>query len=794
MEIRETTLSFPVVRGSGPSIASATVVFPREVVGAVAAVRGYQIGFAGEDHHIGLLEVALDTTTDLNAVTIQGRLGSRDWSGYWDDNYGGTIQVSLLAELASTAEPAPRGDLLVTEMEVSQAVQFFHAADHLDSGNVRPNNSIPLVAGKDLGLRAWVDYDASAGLPAISALTGELVVRSGGATATFTARESITPRRSTEIDRGSASHTLNFLIPGAWCEGSIDISLRVFDASAPGQKSGALRRSFRFVRVNPLRVYGVGVNYTGAGLDLVAPQITDFSTTFDYTRRVWPTGELQFSGYTTIQFSGDLSGVASEGCGDGFGDLLDELHDIQGDTDDLVYGLLPSGTPLSGVAGCGGSGAGAGRNNDGVTAAHEAGHAVGRQHAPCDDPARCDNPNNTDDHFPRYGAYVSDSVGEFGYDVAANRVFDPATARDFMGYSTSNWISPYTYTALMAKGDPSPPGGAARAELFIEGSNEVEGPAIRPEWRKQREQVLFLRVHIDGDAIEVRPSFTYSAYRRAVGTATRYEAKVLDAENKLIACVHLLSSQISCGCCGAADLYGQVPISGSPVRLVICRSGKEISEVDFEVPPKITAEVEAAEEGQVRIRCHAEDGDETPVWYLLQWQDRDGTWRGVTPRTRETEILLPEYLMWATRRHLQLQLLAVKRLSTTSKAIRLETTAENPPIELVVYDTPTTATALIVDPLGRQVPAKDIVWYDEHGGEVGRGDHVFTEGLTSGAVRVVPEGLGVTATEGTILINRNSTEAVQTTKGRAEHLDSQLQQPAVVVDEKKDEDSGHSAE
>lgn len=797
MEIRETTLSFPVVRGSGPSTASTTIVFPREVVGAVAAMRGYQVGFAGEDHHIGLLEVALDTTADLNAVTIHGRLGSRDWSGYWDDNYGGTIQVSLLAELVSATEPPPRGDLLITDIEISQAVQYFHAADHLDSGNVRPNNSIPLVAGKDLGLRAWVDYDVSAGLPVVSALTGELVVKSGGATAVFTPHEFITPRRATEIDRGEASHTLNFLVPGAWCDGSIDISLRVFDASAPGQKSGALRRTLRFIHVNPLRVYGVGVNYTGAGLDLAAPQLSDFSTTFDYTGRVWPTGELQFSGYTTIQFSEDLSGVASEGCGDGFNDLLDELHDIQGDTDDLVYGLLPSGTPLSGVGGCGGGGVGAGPTNAGPTAAHEAGHAVGRQHAPCDDPARCDNPNNTDDHFPRYGAYVSDSIGEFGYDVSANRVFDPATARDFMGYSPRNWISPYTYSALMAKGDPSPSGGAPRDNFFIDSSSEVERPETRPEWIKKREQVLFLRLRVDGDEIKVRPSFTYRAYRRAAGLPTRYEAKLFDAEGEQLACVHLLSNQVSCGCCGPMELYGQIPADGSPTRLVICRSGKEIAEVEYENPAEFKVEVDTSEEGHIRVRCQGEADDETPTWFLLQWRDGDGTWRGVTPRTRETELLIPENLLWATKRQLHLQLLAVKRLSTTSQEIRVETAAENPPIEVITYNTPTTATALIVDPLGRQVPAKDVIWYDERGGELGRGNHVYTAALTAGALRVVPQNLGITTDEKTILINQKSADAdvpVVSNHTHAEDLGVVSPPPAVVDAEKKDEGNGHSAE
>lgn len=231
MDLRETTLTFSVGRGSGPMTANRTLVYPRQDARAVAAVRGYQVGFAGEDHHVGHLEVALDTSVDQNTVTVNGRLGCRDWSGTWDDDYGGSIQVAVLADLVSATEPPPRGDLQVLDVEVNQATQFFRSAEHLDAANVRPDNSIPLVAGKSTGVRAYIDYDAGSGLPVITNLTGELAVSSGAAQTILTPLSFIRPRRATEIDRGMVGHTLNFLIPGAWCDGDIEVRLRVFDAS-----------------------------------------------------------------------------------------------------------------------------------------------------------------------------------------------------------------------------------------------------------------------------------------------------------------------------------------------------------------------------------------------------------------------------------------------------------------------------------------------------------------------------------------------------------------------------------
>ena len=766
MEVRETTLTFSVARGSGPMVANRTIVFPRPVDKAVAAVRGYQVGFAGEDHHVGLLEVAVDTAIDNNTVTVNGRLGCRDWSGSWDDDYGGSIQVSVLADLVSITEPPPRGDLQVLDVETNQATQFFRSAEHLDTGNVRPDNSIPLVAGKSTGVRAYVDYDATSGLPTIANLSGELVVSSGSAQTTLSPLATIQPRRASEIDRGMVDHTLNFLIPDAWCDGDIEIRLRVFDTAAPGQKSAPVQRTLRFVRVNPLRVYAVGINYTGAGLNLPAPVEADFATTFDYARRVWPTGDVLFSGYTTLEFDESLAGTASEGCGDGFNSLLDDLRDIKGDTDDLVYGLLPNGTPLTGVGGCGGDGAGTGMIGGGQTAAHEAGHAVGRDHAPCDDSGRCDSPRNTDDDFPHYGSYVSDSIGEFGFDVENNQVFDPASSQDFMGYSGNNWISPYTYTALFSKGDPSPSTGASPAWMSsylglaaVEhlGFRDQQRPAkgqeeTRPEWVKRRELVLFLRVTADDDEAVVYPSFTYGAFRRPRGPATDVEAHVLDEDGNILACTYLRRACGSCDAdCGPVDLIGEVPLSGEPDRLIIRRDGKELAAHDFEDPVELSCEW-SEKDGDLELTWEAK-GSGADIWYLVQWRDRGGVWRGVGPRTTETSVVLSRRLLYADKTMNQVRVLATELLTTSACVLKFEGCHEEPPLTVTIYDTGPAVAALAVDPLGRQVPGRFLTWFDDSGGEVGVGERLakraFANGVVpNGTLHVVPTGMGVTAAEG----------------------------------------------
>lgn len=759
MQIRETSLSFPVTRGSGPREASATLVFPRQVTKAIAALRGYQVGFVGEDHHVGLLQVDLNTEVNANVVVVRGRLGCRDWSGNWDDEYNGSILVGVLADLAAATVPPPRGDVIIADLEVNQAIQFFRAAEHLDADNVMPDNSMPLVGGKTTGLRFYVDWDPTAGTP-LQILSGEVTLLSGAATTTLSPIQTIVPRRASEIERGQVDHTLNFAIPAAWCRGRLEVSCEVFDARNPSPRSATFRRTLQFVDVNPLRVYGVGINYTGAGLNLPAPALSDVLTTFDYTRRVWPTGDVLTSGFTTMAFGQDLSGVAADGCGDGFNALLDDLRDIKGDTDDLVYGLLPTGTPLTGVAGCGGSGAGTGMVGDGVTAAHEAGHAVGRKHAPCDDSMRCDSPRNTDDDYPTYGNFVSDSIGEFGFDPENNRVFAPAVSSDFMGYSGSDWISPYTYKALLAKGDPIAASAALRTYGFSFGAPAVElsalvnpGSSGRAEWIRRRAPLLFLSLYVDGDTLKLKPSFTYEAYLRRSGPDTNYEIHLMGPNGEMLACTRLQQACGACsGDCGPLQLRGEIPWKDGAAKLIIRRDGADLEAFPIEEKPMLKAQCEQDEKGDLRVWWSA-NSESDALWYLVQWRDRDGTWRGCAPRMQKESLIVPGRLLWATKDVLQLRVLAVALLNTAEAVCEVKARATEPPNDIIIRELPGGGVrATIVDPIGRSLPADELRWYDEKGGEIARGADIARGSGRGGVATVRQIAQGVAGAEGYALL------------------------------------------
>lgn len=123
METRSGAIVFERGRGNGPRTAQQTFNFNQPVNQAVAILSGTNFGFSpSDDHHLGKVTARLDTAIDDDVVTVTGTFGVRDWSGNWDDNYEGSLQFLLLADLEVGAAPS---NLLITGTEFNQATQFF---------------------------------------------------------------------------------------------------------------------------------------------------------------------------------------------------------------------------------------------------------------------------------------------------------------------------------------------------------------------------------------------------------------------------------------------------------------------------------------------------------------------------------------------------------------------------------------------------------------------------------------------------------------------------------------------
>ncbi len=100
MEIRKDVITFGAFSGSGPRTASKDVTFPAAVTKASAVLTGFVVEFSGgDDHHLGKLDVFLDTALlGGTVVRVTARFGLRDWSGNWDDKYDGRIDFAVIAE------------------------------------------------------------------------------------------------------------------------------------------------------------------------------------------------------------------------------------------------------------------------------------------------------------------------------------------------------------------------------------------------------------------------------------------------------------------------------------------------------------------------------------------------------------------------------------------------------------------------------------------------------------------------------------------------------------------------
>lgn len=115
-------------------------------------------------------------------------------------------------------------------------------------------------------------------------------------------------------------------------------------------------------------------------------------------------------------------------------------------------------------------------DND-LVAAHEWGHNWGRKHAPC---------GGASDPDPGY-PYAGGTIGVYGFDVAAQSLMPPSNA-DIMGYCDNEWISNYTYTAVMNYRSAQPDVAASFAEamqpcLLVSGRIVDGQPVLEPAFQ-----------------------------------------------------------------------------------------------------------------------------------------------------------------------------------------------------------------------------------------------------------------------------------------------------------------------
>jgi hypothetical protein len=756
MELRTGSLDFSLPHaGSGPQTKEKTVVFPRPVRIAVAALSGYTTSYTSGDHNFGRIEIRLEKSILNNTVTVTGTFGLRDWSGIWDDPYNGALDFVVLAELEPATGGSIRTDLAIVDMELNQAIQFFRSYRFLDPATTQPDNAIFMIARKNTGVRVYTDWDSTAGLPTISRLTGTLTVQTGSTTLTLrpiNPLESIIPHRDSTTNQALSYDTLNFMIPAAVCVGTITVTCQVFDVdtTSPGS-SGAFTRTITFTAVEPLRIFLVGVALTSPPTP--APSEWAVGNSLSRVRDWYPRGDIVQTGFTNITFTEAIDGCLS---GSVCHNVLDMLLDLRGGSGDVYFGGLPPVIEEPGhcVGGCS-------YQDDRIATAfvnsydavaHEIGHALGRRHTPC---VGCDPPvSDPDPDFPQYGSFPSGSIGVFGFDPSVNRVLNPASSFDFMRnvLGFSEWVSPYTYRALLA---PSAEGGGIPGGCTL---------------REARTEMLFLRmtIHRDG-TVKVGESFHHEAVLQGgIPCAERFSIEFWDKKKNVLDC-----AQVSCVCeqcggrCWPKSIRQAVRFPRESRWLVVWDGDRKIHEEPIRDAPRVEITGTNKKDDGVLVTWKS---DPEKCWYLVHWFDeKAGVWRGVAPRQQDTSLLVPIRLFSHSAR-LKIRILATEKISTGYAEGELtlrDYTPPEPTLNIVGFDfrvkqsqsVSEVLRAVALDSAGRQLPADRIFWYTEEGSELSRGDSVDLRQLPPGqhVIRAVVRFAGERSTAKSWLVERTST-------------------------------------
>ena len=358
--------------------------------------------------------------------------------------------------------------LIIRGVEVTQAIQYFHADQHLtDPADRGPDNSLALVANKAAWVRVYIESDAPGTIPNVGGTLnvsyGILNERGGQPSLTLNPQPpgKVTAQFMPDYatTRASTTLTLNFIIPGDRMYGPLVLQAKVTDGNQTAEKDIFIRPTLQ----QTLRVRGIMIGYNGPNpanpannLTIAAPGLADLQTTAAWALRVMPVeanGEFEVA--STITRSAALTGTATNGgCAVGWLNLNSAIAVAKVADGNypgfLYYGLIASTFPnLSNNGGCESSGVSSGFNGGQTAFAHEVGHACGRAHAPCGGVG-----TSADANYPAYEPYDSvsahvASIGEFGLDITNGAVATPDTARDYMSYCGPGWISIYGHQALI---------------------------------------------------------------------------------------------------------------------------------------------------------------------------------------------------------------------------------------------------------------------------------------------------------------------------------------------------------
>lgn len=404
--------------------------------------------------------------------------------------------------VVSSNRPAP--DLIITGVEITQAIQD-------------TNNTVPLVSGRSTILRIYA-VSTNTSQPVSNVRVSVMASSADNLTLSQSplTLSSTVPLTTSRADYAS---TFNFQLPSSWLSGTVDVTIRLDPdntVSETNESNNTLTKRLVFNDVPPLQIKIVPIQYHNTKNGLTYPAPTQ-DTVSDWIMRTYPVHQVQISWHAPFSFSGDLTTSTD------FSRLLNEVTSLKttenAPSAQVYYGLIPTRNSSStwfssGYAGMGwiGSRVAIGLDLSGKTsqiAAHEVGHNLGMQHTPC-------GVSSYDPSYP----YANASIGQYGLDVAAGKLYLPTTNRDFMSYCDPKWVSDYTYKYLYNRQNLT--GGAAAAM--------VVGPSA-----VSSQSGLVVRAQISAGGAQLLPTYTLSGMVNELPEAGDYVVQMLGSQDEWLA-------------------------------------------------------------------------------------------------------------------------------------------------------------------------------------------------------------------------------------------------------------------
>jgi hypothetical protein len=397
---------------------------------------------------------------------------------------------------------------MLSDLAIFQTVKI-----PLIEGGVTPSSrGIDTVIGKPALLRGYLtQVGAQSDVPPAFDVQARLQLHSRGETRTIVLSKTLSAV-STEPD---VINTLDFKIEGSLIQPDTTLSLEILEPSgcrsqpqrARLPRDGSVALLARDTGV--LRVVLVPVRYDADGSgrlpDTSGEQLERLRSSL---AALYPVSSVEISVRAAVPTNMNLSGGSSSSAWTQLLDSLRALRAADGASDDVYYygWVAPSGT-FTGycrstcIAGLAfqaaantpalrvGVGVGYAGEQTSMTMAHEVAHGHGRLHAPCGATAGLDS------GYPHPDGVTETS----GFDARTGQLV-AETRKDMMSYCTPQWISGYTYQALLER------------SLQVNGRVTSEVAGGEQDW-----QVLI--VGADGEARQGAPFPRFSPPTSAVREA-----------------------------------------------------------------------------------------------------------------------------------------------------------------------------------------------------------------------------------------------------------------------------------